>query len=327
MLKKLRIKNFQSHIRTEIDFCPGVNGIIGASQSGKTSILRAFRLLRINRPLGFRFHSRYVKASKTSVQAIFSNGVNVSVNKSKRGTVFKLKDNSGRKVSFSKMGKVVPDVVSQGINLSDINIHSQLESPFMITSSSGEIAREINKVTNSEMADVWTKNINEKITSFNAQKDVLKADIKSIKSQLLNFKNIDKANNLISKMEEITSKRILKQDSHFLLTEIDNQIKTNKSQICYFEKYSVINTIISQIEAVKKDIKKRENVIVLLDELIREKDKLLILSQEYKRITRKYIDKIRMQKKCPICLNLIKNKEIKRIENEIYSGIRCTRNK
>jgi len=327
MLKKLRIKNFQSHTRTEIDFCSGVNGIIGTSQAGKTAILRAIKLLRTNRPLGFRFHTKYTKASKTSVQAIFSDDVVASINKSKNNTIYKLKNHSGRKVSFSKVGKGVPDVVSQGINLSDINVHSQLDAPFMIASTSGEIAREINKVTNSEMVDAWTQGINKKITSLGIQKDILKNDIKSIKNQLLNLKGVALINSLVTELECIIKKRGSKQETHFLLTEIEENIKKEKDKILFYQKHEGVKSVIQQAEKVRKKIKKKECVIVLLGKLIREKDRLLILSQDYKEIACKYIDKIKSKKKCPICLSLIQNKDIKRIENEIHLGVGRTRNK
>ena len=320
MLKQLRIKNFQSHQNTKIDFCPGVNGVIGLSQAGKTSILRAFKLLRQNRPLGRRFHNKYTKASKTSVHAMFSNNIIASIHKSKKETKYKLKNISGEKISFSKVGKAVPDLISQNINLSKINVQSQLDSPFMVISSPGEIAREINKITDSEMVDSWTSALNKEISKLKIkneiQKDRLRKNIKE-KNKYKNLKNADK---IISRWEKLTKKRKTKEDLHFSLTEDNEKIKNKKRAILSLKKYSAIEKFIEGIEKVKKRRKKIEQGFYLLKELKQENNELSILTQEYKDLSRKYIQKIKSSKRCPVCLHSIKSKDIKRIQNEIKIG-------
>jgi exonuclease SbcC len=47
-IQKLKIKNFQSHHDTEIEFGPGINVITGTSDAGKTSILRAIMFVLYN---------------------------------------------------------------------------------------------------------------------------------------------------------------------------------------------------------------------------------------------------------------------------------------
>ena len=59
MIKKLNILNFQSHKDTSLSFAPGVNVIVGASDSGKSAIIRALRWLIWNRPVGDAFRSHW----------------------------------------------------------------------------------------------------------------------------------------------------------------------------------------------------------------------------------------------------------------------------
>src|SRR5690554_5109154 len=59
MITSLEIQNFQSHKETLLEFEPGVNVIIGPSDSGKTAILRALYWLVWNRPLGDAFRSSW----------------------------------------------------------------------------------------------------------------------------------------------------------------------------------------------------------------------------------------------------------------------------
>jgi len=58
MIKYLQIQNFQSHKDSLLEFDPGVNVIVGSSDSGKTAVIRALRWLVWNRPSGDAFRRR-----------------------------------------------------------------------------------------------------------------------------------------------------------------------------------------------------------------------------------------------------------------------------
>ncbi len=321
MITQLRIKNFQSHINTKINFCPGVNGIIGLSQAGKTSILRAFKLLRENRPSGFRFHNKYTKASKTSVSALFDDKIRASIHKSKKGTKFNLKNISGEKIPFSKVGKTVPDLISQNINLSKINVQSQLDNPFMVISSPGEIAREINKVTNSEMVDSWTSELSKSISQLKIKNEIQKDNLKINIKEKRKFKNLKSADKTISRLERLMKKRRTKEDLHFSLTEDNEKIQIQKRAILSLKKYSTLKKTIEQIENIQKQRKKIEQDFYLLIELKQQDKELSILIQEHKNATKQYIQQIKKRKQCPVCLHSIKSKDLKRIKNAIHIGL------
>ena len=52
MIEKLQIKNFQSHKDSTLEFSPGVNVIVGSSDSGKSAIIRGLRWLAYGKPRG-----------------------------------------------------------------------------------------------------------------------------------------------------------------------------------------------------------------------------------------------------------------------------------
>ena len=64
MISGLLLKNFQSHKKTILHFHPGVNAIIGKSNSGKTAILRALYWIIYNRPSGISFVSFWNRDKK-----------------------------------------------------------------------------------------------------------------------------------------------------------------------------------------------------------------------------------------------------------------------
>lgn len=73
LFKTLHIQNFQSHSHTKIDFTKGLNVIIGQSNTGKSSILRALRKLIRDDPAGKHFIRR--NQSECAITLTVSNGI------------------------------------------------------------------------------------------------------------------------------------------------------------------------------------------------------------------------------------------------------------
>lgn len=80
-IQKLKIKNFQSHHDTEIEFGPGINVITGTSDAGKTSILRAIMFVLYNNvDAGYQtLNSEFVEVS-----VYLSNGTVVTRKKNQK---------------------------------------------------------------------------------------------------------------------------------------------------------------------------------------------------------------------------------------------------
>ena len=66
MIKQLNIHNFQSHEDSSLNFTEGVNVIIGASDSGKSAIIRALKFVVYNSPSGSDMRSWW--GGETSVK-------------------------------------------------------------------------------------------------------------------------------------------------------------------------------------------------------------------------------------------------------------------
>ena len=58
IIKYVRLKRFQKHDDTKLEFSPGLNIIIGETDNGKSSIVRAIRWLIENKPSGSKFVQR-----------------------------------------------------------------------------------------------------------------------------------------------------------------------------------------------------------------------------------------------------------------------------
>ena len=74
-IEKVILENFQSHKFTSVEFDRGLNIIVGASDSGKTAILRAIKWALYNDPAGDYFIRE--GATEASVSIFFSDKTSI----------------------------------------------------------------------------------------------------------------------------------------------------------------------------------------------------------------------------------------------------------
>lgn len=156
-IKQLTIRNFQSHTDSKLSFSPGVNVIIGSSDSGKSAILRAINLVINNEPRGTSYIRHGCKETSISLKTHGSLIVRI---KSKKDNIYKLNNQE-----FRAFSQTVPLAISEILNCKDINISRQLDAPFLLSLSPGEIAKKLNKIVNLDSIDSSLYTINSKIKS------------------------------------------------------------------------------------------------------------------------------------------------------------------
>ena len=185
MIKSLVVKNFQSHRETDLEFDPGLNVILGQSDSGKTSILRALRWLIWNRPSGDDMRSTW--GGDTIVDIDVNNG-QVQRIRTKKDNLYLL----GHHDEFKAMGTDVPAEVQQLLNINEINLQQQLDSPFLLTSSPGEVATHFNKIAKLDKIDVGLKNVNSWIRDIVSTTKHKEADLKAKEVELKDYDHLEK---------------------------------------------------------------------------------------------------------------------------------------
>jgi len=125
MIQTIQINNFQSHKHTYLTLDPGVNIIVGPSDSGKTAILRALRWLVWNRPTGEAFRSSW--GGETLVEITLDDFI---LQRSKdKENIYKIVNDNEVKL-LKAFGTEVPEEVSKILNLDDSNLQQQMDAPF-----------------------------------------------------------------------------------------------------------------------------------------------------------------------------------------------------
>jgi len=169
VLQELRLKNFQKHRDLKLVLSPGVTAIIGASDTGKSAIVRALRWVVEHKPI-------------TGLQTHETEDTRVGI-KTDAGIVIRFKDKKeygysidGKK--FLATGTIQPVGVKQILGLESINFQGQHDPVFLLTMTPGQMAKELNRIVNLGAIDVAMAEIGSRITKAKNAVGVWEAEVK-----------------------------------------------------------------------------------------------------------------------------------------------------
>lgn len=299
MIKQLRIQNFRSHKNTKLEFVKGVNCIVGLPDSGKTNIIRAINWALTNRPLGFRFHSNFAKGP-TAVDIDFEEGNQISLVKSKSESGYVCNEKE-----FRAIGSDVPDEVSRISNITELNLQTQMDKPFLICESPGEVAKVFNRVSKLEKPDLVIASLTTDINSKNKQIKTLSLDKIEFEEKLKRFENLPQMKNDLDEIEQIENKRQkIKNEIDELFSMIENieavkKIMENMIDIDKARKELVsINKLYTEIANEQKKHMSLQDIITSTEEV---EDKMQNIKMDYKDIQKDFGKFLKTIKICPYC--------------------------
>ena len=148
MIRELSITNFQSHKDVTLQFTPRVNVIVGASDSGKSALLRSLRWLLLNRPSGTAFRSHWCgKGEATEVRVLLSNGSTITRSRSGKENLYYYQAKGEEALKLEAVRTDVPDEIARLLAIDEtVNLQAQADHHFLLDESSPEVARILNAV-------------------------------------------------------------------------------------------------------------------------------------------------------------------------------------
>lgn len=252
MINSLKLKGFQSHINSKLDFSPGLNVIIGETDSGKSAIIRALKWVLFNKPEGDSFIN--YDADKALVKIELDENKITKTRKDK--TTYKLNDSE-----FNALHGKLPEEIESLINMSEINLQEQADGPFLLSQTPGAIGMFFNKIAGLDKIDKSISFINSEIRSLNSKEKHIKEEIEKKQKELEQFKD---------------------------LSEIENQlILIEQKQAVYdtiIQKIGIITEIIKKCQRIKEKGQEFENLIKfepLVNEILEKQKKLTDLRNQY----------------------------------------------
>jgi exonuclease SbcC len=193
MIRELIIANFQSHEDTKLKFCPGVNVIVGPSDSGKSAIIRALRWVLFNKG-GTGAFSHWSPKSM-SVSVVLDDLSSVSRNRAPKGNTYCLchtpKDGFPTMDDLSAVGNAVPPAVEEMLNVSDLNMQRQGDPYFLLNDGPADVARTLNEIAGLTDIDEAHTRIAGKIREYQASERRNAEDLQEVETSLTKYEGLD----------------------------------------------------------------------------------------------------------------------------------------
>ena len=145
MLKKLVLRNFQKHRKLVIEFDPHVTTIVGPSDAGKSTIIRALRWVSLNKPQGTKFTTWGEESVKVTLQTAQEN---ISRARGPSSNTYRLES-----AVFKAFGDTVPSGITTTLRITPTNFQRQHDLPYWFSLSAGQVGKELNQIVNLEVID------------------------------------------------------------------------------------------------------------------------------------------------------------------------------
>lgn len=285
MIDKLIIKNYQSHKSSTLEFSSGVNCIIGSSDSGKTAVLRAMNWIINNQPSGDSFRSNWGGDTEATL-VLDSQEIRRSRTKSKNE--YQLNDLP----PYKSFGQDVPEDIKKLLNFSELNIQYQMDSPFLLSSSSPEVARYMNQIVNLDKIDLVMSAIESKRRKINQDIASAQSAIERSKEQLKEYSNLEQMESIVEEIERFVGyNKKLKQDLTELndiiitLSEAHDELEEIEKRLTKKEDADLLNTQMILLNEKKKAIQELKEI----------KDSLSELQKRHQEIEKKLVIKIKAE--------------------------------
>jgi exonuclease SbcC len=207
MIKTIRIKNFQSHKRTELELDPHLTVITGSSNTGKSSIVRALKWLMLGVPKGTSFVSsgRPDAVITTFVSATMDDGVKVVRLVKNKKQVYKVIKPNGDDTFYENITNDIPEEVRNIFNVDMVNFASQYDPPFLISETPGAINEYFNGVLRLSFMDYLMSTLGKDQRDTNIILKQTQSDIEAYKSTLASYVNLKVVRKLMGKYRKITT--------------------------------------------------------------------------------------------------------------------------
>jgi DNA repair protein SbcC/Rad50 len=248
MIKNLRIQNFQSHKDTELKLSPGVNVLVGVSDTGKSAIIRALRWLVCNRPQGDEFCSSWGGETRVSVEL-------------DKHTIERVKDKENTYIlndlKFKAVKSEVPEEIQEILNLNEISFGYQFDRPFLLDSTSGEVAQHFNRVAHLDKIDNTNRNIQSWLRTIEQDISNSEQQIGEMQAELKKYENLDVIEEKVVLLEEINQQVNEKQTQVQKITIISSDI------LLIDEKINNLKTLTSlekQVAAIYELIQRKKQI-------------------------------------------------------------------
>jgi len=266
MIQSIHLTNFQAHSDLLIELDERVTTIVGPSDVGKSSVVRALRWSALNVPVGCMIKDGTKQAS---VELIADGRKVVRTRGSENAYSLDGKE-------YRAFRSDVPQDISSLLNLSDLNFQGQHDPLYWFSSTAGDVSRQLNAVVNLEIID---KTLAEAAREANRAKTLMEAAEEQLTQSVVerdSLKWVDDADAELRQVEEIRADLDSLKDKAFELDAWIHEARISNSEaIILLSLANDSERLLGRMAAVGKAAKSVADLAAMLattDQARREKD-------------------------------------------------------
>lgn len=300
MLTRITLKNFQKHKKLSLDL-EQITTIIGPSDAGKSAVLRAFRWLCLSRPAGSEFIRKGSRICRVTLDAS-EHWISRTKSNSENTYIVQDKESATEKSEVYKALKgTVPEEIANILNVDEINFQKQMDGPFWLNLTPGEIGRELNSLMNLEKMDSLLAHIASQLRLHQTQETLLSEDEAQTERRLNSLDWLEEAEAINAEIEKLSDTTHTTSDSierlEFLLDKIENLERKRNLSVSQEEIDAVIRLDV-QVKQLATSARTLSRLCCKLEEMLEQKE-----SWESKAKDLKEQIQERMKDGCPVCGN------------------------
>lgn len=288
-ISEIHIKGFQSHEDSVIQLSGGFNAIIGPSDSGKSSIIRALRFALYNEPKGSEFIRQGAQSCEVEVR--FSDGGTIRrARTSQSAGTYDVTDPSGQTISLKGFSNNVPvDVPNQHqmpyIQLTkdlecSLNIGFQLDTPFLIGESPGTRAAIIGRLTGVNLVDTAVREIGKEILGNTRDVKTINQQIESTETLIDGFSHLPELEQKIQAASKQISSLDLAERMRQELVDVESRwtgaihVESDiTDELKQLEGIQELAPLVSQLETQLSDLHYLEELEAIYYDVIEEESR------------------------------------------------------
>lgn len=294
-IKKIVLRNFQSHSFTTIELSPKINVFLGKGNRGKSAIIRALKWVFFNEPQG----SSFIKKGETyaSCAITLDNDYTIIRERGDKINRYVLITPDNKRVEYSNFGREIPQDIKKilkiealpienGLKLSP-QIKDQMEAVYLLNETPSTLHSTLLTISGGQTIDDAIKSLSLDLDRLNRREKDLKKEIEDKENTLKIYEGIDekkseilkikKEIDLLKKLEDRKNKLIKIKNSFFELKKEKEKLNyyflriRNIDEFDYLSsellnkktKYLKLNSIKKDINSIKNELEKSGKLLNL----------------------------------------------------------------
>lgn len=295
MIRGVVLENFESHKKSEVDFKPGFNVIVGPSDCGKSALLRALYWVLEGKTAGDSYRSHWGGSTRALVEL-------------DNGSITRIRDNKFNGYSiggreFKGFGRAIPEEVQKFVDMNEINFQKQADPFFMLDWSPGKIGEFLNRITNLSVIDRATSEIKSRIAGGERAIKFTRERITERVKELENYSGLEEADAQLSKIEELHERIQRRSDKIDAGESLLRKLTKTESGISELDRTVNGEPDVLLMVDVLERIMKRKSKMKILQRILGDVEDTAEEIQESTREIQLYQSKFKdlMPEECPLC--------------------------